>query len=143
MAMVLAPCALVAAIWMGDAIETRSPVRWLALGLFAASLAVSVSGHGAKIAANSYREEFQRLVQRIRPLIGERGYIIAGSEFAFGFGFTPRVRDDIRLGTDMPEAPRAIVFNQFDLPESRFGSQAVALGYHPTERTKNFVLYER
>ncbi len=140
---VFAPLSLVAAIWVGDALENGSTLRWIAGSLLAASFAVSVCGHGVKILANGYKNEFLPVIERVKPITDRGGTIVAGSEIAFGVGFRPNVIDDLGLGADLVEPPEAIVFNIYDLSESKVNLKEVLARYQKVLSSPNFTLYER
>ena len=140
---VFAPFALVGAIWIADALESGSALRWVAVSLLAASWCVSVCGHGVKILANGYKNEFLPVIERVKPIVDRGGNIVAGSEIAFGVGFRSNVIDDIRLGSGLAAPPEAIVFNIYDLPESELGGKAALSGYQKVFSNRNFALYAR
>jgi 4-amino-4-deoxy-L-arabinose transferase-like glycosyltransferase len=143
MVMVFAPFAPICAFWIADALENGRALRWTALGLLAISAGVSVGGHGAKILANGYKNEFLPVLARIKPITDRGGVVVAGSEFAFGVGFRSNLTDDRRLGANLAQPPEAIVFNNYDLLESQLGPQAVRAGFQKALQNKNFALYER
>jgi 4-amino-4-deoxy-L-arabinose transferase-like glycosyltransferase len=143
MVMVFAPFALICALWIADALENGRALRWIALGLLALSAGVSVGGHGVKILANGYKNEYLPVLARIKPITDRGGVVVAGSEFAFGVGFRSNLTDDGRLGADLAKPPEAIVFNNYDLLESQLGLQAVLAGFQKALQNKSFALYER
>jgi 4-amino-4-deoxy-L-arabinose transferase-like glycosyltransferase len=140
---VFAPFALVGAIWVADALESGAVRRWVAVSLMAASWGVSVSGHGVKILANGYKNEFLPVIERVKPIVDRGDNIVAGSEIAFGVGFRGNVIDDNWLGSGLEAPPEAIVFNLYDLLESEQGRKAALSDYQEVLSNKSFTLYAR
>ncbi len=139
---VFAPVALACAIWIADKFETRSAGRWVAVSLLAVSGAVSVGGHGVKILANGYGNEFLPVIAQIKPITDRGGNVVAGAEIAFGVGFRPNVIDDSRLGTDLPSPPEAIVLDRYNLLESARDRRPFLATYQRVFVSRSFALYK-
>jgi hypothetical protein len=140
---VFAPFALVGAIWIADALESGFAPRWIALSLLAASWGASVCGHGSKILANGYKNEFLPVIERVKPIVDRGDNIVAGSEIAFGVGFRRNVIDENLLGSGLAAPPEAIVFNLYDLLEPELGGKAALSDYQEVLSNKSFGLYSR
>jgi len=87
----------------------RSSVLLAALLLFLAvpQLATVLS----QIRANPLRNEFQPVADFLSRNSAPDDRVIAGAEFAYVFGFTGRIRDDVRLGYQSGMQPVLIVTN--------------------------------
>ena len=91
-------------LWRG-----RYPPKWLLAGILTGFVLLQVGGIAYRIRENTYGKLFMPAVTYLKTHAEPGDLIVARAEFAFGFGFTSRLLDDIRLGYHTGRRPDCII----------------------------------